>query len=41
MLRLIKIASMVIVFACPAYARNIKLTIYDDGLSCTCRNVPS
>jgi hypothetical protein len=34
MLRLIAIASMLLVFAWPASARNIKLTIYDDGLSC-------
>jgi hypothetical protein len=34
MLRLIATASILFVFAWPASARNIKLTIYDDGLSC-------
>jgi hypothetical protein len=32
--RLVAIAAMLLVLAWPASARNIKLTIYDDGLSC-------
>jgi hypothetical protein len=34
MIRIIIAISVVLVFASPASARNIKLTIYDDGLSC-------
>lgn len=34
MLRLITIISMILICVWPAKARNIKLTIYDDGLSC-------